>query len=152
MYDVYTKSRSKTCRIEKALEEMSVWQYVSRIELKKERDSLLRRLARPPAITEHKKIPYLSYKASSSYYSPIELYTQHHDSHSDRQQFRKDKEVMLLTQIREQQAIIILATNKIKELKGILETVRIEADNSSDEEYSKLLEEARKSPIVYKGV
>jgi hypothetical protein len=58
------------------------------LELKKEKDNLLRILVRPPAIVEQKTIPDLSYKASSGYYSPIELYTQHPDSHSDRQKFR----------------------------------------------------------------
>jgi hypothetical protein len=58
---------------------------------------------------------------------------------------------MFLTQIREQQTIIRLETYKIKELKGILETVKIEGDNSSNEEYSKLLEEAKRVPLSRKG-
>jgi len=74
---------------------------VIRQELKQERDALLKRLARPPVIKEHKKFLHPFYKARSNYYSHIDLYTQHIDSHKYKQQFRQDKEAMLLMQIRE---------------------------------------------------
>jgi hypothetical protein len=53
--------------------------------------------------------------------------------------------------MKEKQAIIRLVIDKIKELKGILETFKIEVDNSSDEEYSKVLLEVEQIPPSIRG-
>jgi hypothetical protein len=55
------------------------------------------------------------------------------DSHKGRKQFRKGKEAISLIQIKEQQKIMESSMTKIKELKGILETIIVEKYNSSDD-------------------
>jgi hypothetical protein len=44
-----------------------------------------------------------------------------------------------------------MVIDKIKELKGILQNFRVEVDNSSDKEYSKLLSEVEQIPPSIRG-
>jgi hypothetical protein len=84
------------------------------------------------------------------YYSSAELYSAHAYKHEYRQLFRKDKESLLLVQIKQKQEDMKMIENEVKELKTLLVIVRQERDVSSDEEMSKAFYEAIEPPPMHK--
>ena len=75
---------------------------------------------------------------SPGFYTPAELYTVHPDNHKDKHSFRRDKETLLILQIKEKQNALRNIAAEIGEIKRLLDISIREKDQSSDEELEKV--------------
>jgi hypothetical protein len=128
------------------LETTLAWKYTIRENLRKEKVDLLRYVA----TTRENIVKDLSSNPSSSRYAPTYLYMDFPDQHKDRKNFRKDREKLLKLQLKEQQQMLKITLKNIKQIKLSIEEIRSERNNSSEDELSRVYEEAFTAPKGYR--
>jgi hypothetical protein len=128
------------------LEITPTWKYTIRENLRKEKVDLLRYVATP----SKDPVKVLYGNPSSSKYAPTDLYFDFPDQHKDRQNFRKDREKLLKLQLKEQQQMLKITLENIKQIKLSIEEIRSERNNSSEEELSRVYEDAFVAPKGYR--
>lgn len=130
--------------INQNLNSLPIWKVQERIALRAKRYLLLQQIAK--SISQHLATPIGSrYKVNPIVYNPTDIYSGPYKNY-DRQQFRKDKQALLLVQIEEQTRIAKEVIEKVKERKNLLEDIRLEEVVSLNEEMYRAYEEIEKDP------
>ena len=122
------------------------YEYIGRQALREEKNKLLREIngksiASPPLDPHAQHIVY-----TPGYFTPTKLYKTHPESHRDKQLFRRDKEALLDSQLKENQHARKKLETEISKIKSLIKISIKEWDQSSNEELEKVYSESLRDP------